>query len=134
MKILFVCIGNACRSPMAEALFNLEATIRHNDFIAKSAGVRPYTHVIDKSVETMRELGVDISSHKPQSISFELIEWADKIILLDKSIPDDLVNMTQNKSEKIIIWDTEDPYHTSKKNFRKVRDSLHNRILELFIY
>ena len=120
MKILFVCIGNACRSPMAEALFNLEATIRHNDHVAKSAGVRPYTHVIDESVDAMRELGVDISIHKPKSISSELIEWADKIILLDKSIRDDLLNVIQSKREKIIMWDTEDPYHTSKKNFRKV--------------
>ena len=51
MKILFVCIGNACRSPMAEALFNLEATLRHNDYAAKSAGVRPYWPIGDLVVQ-----------------------------------------------------------------------------------
>ena len=110
MKVLFVCIGNACRSPMAEGLFNFESEKNNNYDKAKSAGVKPYTHVIDGSVEIMRELGINITNHKPKGVTLDLMNWADKIILLDDSIEEDFINLPFSNKEKIIVWDIKDPY------------------------
>ena len=130
MKVLFVCIGNACRSPMAEGLFNFESEKNNNYDKAKSAGVKPYTHVINGSVEIMRELGIDITNHKPKGVTLDLMNWADKIILLDGSIEEDFINLPFSNKEKIIVWDIKDPYMTSKENFRRIRNLIHEKILE----
>ena len=131
MKALFVCVGNACRSPMAEGLFNFESMKRNNNYEAQSAGVRPYTHVINESVGIMNELGIDISNHEPKNLSLELLNWADKVVLLDNHIKDGLSNLPSIIKDKMIVWDIEDPYKTSQDNFRKVRNMIHKKILEL---
>lgn len=131
MNVLFVCIGNACRSPMAEGLFNFESIKLGKDHKARSAGVRPYFQVINESVKVMNELGINISNHKPKHLTREMMDWADKIILLDRDITDELINLPFNKKYKIIIWDIEDPFNTSKENFRRVRNILNKEILEI---
>lgn len=128
MKVLFVCIGNTCRSPMAEAIFNYESLNRKYNDEARSAGTSPYTHIIKETVEVMDEIGLDVSDHTPKLLSNELIRWADKIVLLDESIINRLFNIPIDKKESIIVWDTEDPYKMSKKYFRRVRNHLHKKI------
>lgn len=115
---------------MAEGLFNFESEKNNNHDEAKSAGVKPYTHVIDGSVEIMRELGVNITNHKPKGVTQDLLSWADKIILLDSSIEEDFINLPSNNKEKIIVWDIKDPYMTSKENFRIIRNLIHEKILK----
>ena len=82
-------------------------------------------------MEIMDELGIDIRNHRPKRLSLELIDWADKIILLDKSIGEELINLPSEKRNKIVVWDIEDPYKTPKENFRNVRDLIYKKILEL---
>jgi len=116
---------------MAEALFNYESNKRGNGDEARSAGLRPYSHITNDAVEVMSELGIDISSHTPKGLSTEMVDWADKIILLDRYVKDELINIPFNEKDDIIVWDIEDPFNTSKDNFRRVRDLLHKKILEL---
>lgn len=56
-KVLFVCVGNSCRSQMAQGFFNAFAT----DAIASSAGTQPANHIASKTIAVMKESGVDIS-------------------------------------------------------------------------
>ena len=62
-RILILCTGNSCRSPMAEA-FAHEA-----GWDSYSAGIKPEAEVSPFAVKVMAEIGIDISYHKPQSIS-----------------------------------------------------------------
>jgi protein-tyrosine-phosphatase len=78
--ILFICTGNVCRSPMAEALFR-KAVAGRGDFRALSAGLgavdgQPPTQ---HSVTAMRELGVDISAQCSRALTAELVTRADYI-------------------------------------------------------
>jgi protein-tyrosine phosphatase len=80
-QILTVCIGNVCRSPMAEALL-VRALPGHQ---VRSAGIsaligRPAEPF---AVQLMAEQGIDISEHRGQQISGQLVGWANVILVMD---------------------------------------------------
>jgi protein-tyrosine phosphatase len=80
-RILVVCIGNVCRSPMAEGLLARALP----GYEVRSAGVgaligRPAEPF---AVQLMAEQGIDISEHRAQQISGQLVGWADLILVMD---------------------------------------------------
>ncbi len=83
-KILFICTGNTCRSPMAEGLFNRIAEERGLDSKAKSAGmfVIPGSRVSDNAISAMEDRGIDIKSHIPAAIDAESVRDADLILTM----------------------------------------------------
>ena len=83
-RVLFVCIHNAGRSQMSQALFELEADGRHQ---ARSAGSDPDDHVHPEVVEAMRELGVDVARRIPHKLDRGDAEWADVVVTMDAGTP-----------------------------------------------
>lgn len=70
MKILILCTGNSCRSQMAEGFLK-----SFNDFIeVYSAGTNPSSEVHPKAIKVMKEIGVDISTSKPENVDTFLKE------------------------------------------------------------
>lgn len=85
-KILFVCTGNTCRSPMAEGIFNKLAEEIGFDAISESAGLMVTENkVSENSLEVCKENGIDISSHLPTQITAKLINDADVILTMTSS-------------------------------------------------
>ncbi len=85
MNILFVCTGNLCRSPMAEALMRkLVGRAGRRDVSVRSAG----THAMagkaspSEAVQVANQAGVDLSNHRAQPLSQELIDWAERIVVM----------------------------------------------------
>ena len=78
-RVLFVCLHNAGRSQMSEALFRAAVDGRHE---AASAGTTPAGRVHPEVVEVMGELGVDLARVRPKRLSRERAEWADVIVTL----------------------------------------------------
>lgn len=78
-RVLFVCLHNVGRSQMSEALFRFVAGDRHE---ARSAGSTPAERVHPEVVETMRELGVDVSDRTPHKVDRADAEWADVIVTM----------------------------------------------------
>jgi len=86
--VLFVCTGNTCRSPMAEALARQQVERRGWKHVAvRSAGVaaEPGAPATQQASEVIRELGLDLSSHVSQPLTRELVEWADLILAMSRS-------------------------------------------------
>lgn len=75
-RVLFLCIGNSCRSQMAEGLVN---TLLNGRYEAFSAGTAPAGYVHPLAVQVMREIGVDISRQRSKSadelrdVAFDLV-------------------------------------------------------------
>ena len=76
---LFVCLHNAGRSQMSQALFERAAKGRHT---ALSAGTTPGERVHPEVVEVMRELGIDLADRTPQPLTNELAERADVVVTM----------------------------------------------------
>ena len=65
-RVLILCTGNATRSQMAEGLLRHDAGDRFEVF---SAGVKPMTHLLPETIAVMREIGIDLSAHRPKHVN-----------------------------------------------------------------
>jgi glycine hydroxymethyltransferase len=113
--ILFICTGNICRSPMAEALFR-HAVRGRGEFRVISAGIgavdgQPPTH---HSVNAMRELGIDISAQRSRALTTELVRSADLILGMTHGHVDTVALMYPKMAEKTFLLrefdETLEPY------------------------
>jgi arsenate reductase len=123
MNVLFICIQNAGRSQMAEALFRRAASDDHE---ARSAGSNPAEHVHPEVVEAMRELGVDLSDRVPHRLELADAEWADVVVTMGCG---DACPVILGK--RYIDWELEDPAGKGPAEVRAIRDEIAARIKRL---
>jgi protein-tyrosine-phosphatase len=85
MHILFVCTGNTCRSPMAEGIARTMIVARGLEaFAVQSAGTsaHPNAPASDGSLLVALEQGIDLSEHRAQELSHDLVHWADVVLTM----------------------------------------------------
>ena len=123
--VLFVCLHNAGRSQMSQALFERAAGGRH---AAESAGsiAEPGGHVHPEVVEVMRELGIDLSERSPQRLSDELAARADVLVTMGCG---DTCPYFPGK--RYIDWDLPDPKGRPIDEVRATRDEIAGLVDEL---
>jgi arsenate reductase (thioredoxin) len=118
--VLFVCLHNAGRSQMSQALFERAAGGRHT---ASSAGTTPSDRVHPEVVTAMRELGVDIADRVPQRLTQELAEQADVVVTMGCG---DACPYIPGK--RYLDWALEDPKGKPVERVREIRDEIAGRI------
>ena len=123
--VLFVCLHNAGRSQMSQALFEREAGGRHS---SESAGsiAEPGGHVHPEVVEVMNELGIDLSQRKPQRLTDELAARADVLVTMGCG---DTCPYFPGK--RYVDWDLPDPKGRPVDEVRATRDEILSRVREL---
>lgn len=123
-SVLFVCVENSNRSQMAEAFARIHGA---GSVEAYSAGSHPSGRVNPKAVETMREVGYDLTQHCSKSLSdIPAIEY-DAVIGMgcgDEGCP--LVRAKRRED-----WDITDPKELPPERFREVRDVIEKKVKEL---
>jgi arsenate reductase (thioredoxin) len=122
-RVLFVCLQNAGRSQMSEALFTRAAAGRHE---ARSAGTRPGDRVHPEVVAVMRELDIDLAGREPQLLTTELAEWADVVVTM--GCGDECPYIP---GKRYLDWDLPDPKRLPVEHVRVIRDEIGDRVRAL---
>ena len=122
-NVLFVCLHNAGRSQMSQALFEREAGGAHE---ARSAGTTPSDRVHPEVVEAMRELGIDLADRRPQPLTDDLSRWGDVVVTM--GCGDECPYLP---GKRYIDWDLEDPKGKPLGQVRSIRDDIAKRVRAL---
>ncbi len=137
-RLLFVCAGNICRSPLAEGFFRDEALKRGRvaDFEIRSCGTIACDGIppSEFSVTAAREYGVDISHQTSSACTDELLDWADMIFCMAGSQVSVLRERRPDIASKIGLLDPsgrpiEDPYGLSLQAYRHAALQIRNSVL-----
>jgi protein-tyrosine phosphatase len=136
-KILMVCLGNICRSPLAEGL--LASKLPKDKFIVDSAGTGNY-HVGRKpdtrSIVTAQKNGLDITHQKARQFNPNDFDYFDYIYVMDSSNYSDVIDLAKNEIQKSKVdmilnhlfpgenVDVPDPYYGLQNGFDMVYEML----------
>lgn len=122
-RVMFVCVHNAGRSQIAEALFNAYAG---GLALASSAGLEPVKAMNIAVIAAMRESGYDIAAAKPKALTDEMVDGSDRIITLgcvdEGSCPPELAAED---------WNIADPAGAPMPRVREIRDEIARRVRRL---
>lgn len=121
--VLFVCLHNAGRSQMSQALFEQAAGGRH---AAISAGTTPGERVHPEVVEVMRELGIDLSGRRPALLTRELAEQADVVVTMGCGDQCPYI-----PGKRYLDWELPDPKGRPMAEVRATRDEIARRVRRL---
>ena len=120
--VLFVCLHNAGRSQISQALFERAAAGRHS---AESAGsvADPAGRVHPQVVEAMAEVGIDVAARRPQPLTQELAERADVVVTMGCG---DACPYIPGK--RYLDWELPDPKNRPADEVRAIRDEIARRV------
>ena len=119
-RVLFVCIGNAGRSQMAQAFYERAGGV------ARSAGSRAEDKLHPEVVEAMREVGIDLDGRVPHQLAQEDVEWAELVVTMGCG---DACPVLPGK--KYLDWNLQDPAGMPVEVVRKIRDRIAGLVDEL---
>jgi len=139
IKILMVCLGNICRSPLAEGI--LASKLDSKKFQVDSCGTSNY-HIGEKpdtrSIETAKKHGIDITNQRAAQFKVKDFDTYDFIYPMDQSNYENIIKLARNENDKkkvkLILSELElnenldvpDPYYGGKQGFETVYQMLNN--------
>lgn len=125
MNVLFVCVENAGRSQIAEALFTRLTAGRHS---ARSAGSAPADRVHGQAVEVLAETGIDLRDRSPRRLAPDDLEWADLVVTMGTN-----GGCPRLPGKSYVDWPVPDVGGATPEETRAVRDGIASRVIDLAI-
>ena len=125
VKILFVCVGNSCRSQMAEAFAN---HLGNGKVLASSAGSAPLGTVIPETHEVMTEKGISLEGQWSKGLRDVAVAGMDAVVSMgcDVRCP-----VPAGFKGRVIEWSIPDPYGSDPEYYRHVRDMIERQVRDL---
>ncbi len=135
-KILVVCAGNICRSPMGEAF--LKEALADKGYIIDSAGIVGLVNhpADDKAIKVMADVGIDISEHRGKRLNNKLISEFDLVLVMTQRQVVEMGNQwpfSKGRVFRIGHWlniDVADPYRLDEAVFVEARDNIKDSVDE----
>ncbi len=135
--ILVVCVGNICRSPMAEALLR-DALRGQEEITVESAGLGALVgHPADKhAVDLMSEQGIDITAHRARQLHPDMVAKADLILVMEtghKTSLETAEPTARGKVHRLCEWqdkDIDDPYRQPKEAFAEALKDIEDGVAD----
>ena len=145
-KILMVCLGNICRSPLAEGI--LRSKLPEDKFYIDSAGTASY-HVGSKpdirSIKVAKKYGIDLSTIKSRAFRVSDFDLFDHIFVMDQSNLENVLNLARHKNDTLKVslilneiapnenLEVPDPYYGNDQGFEIIYELLNEACNKLFI-
>ena len=121
-RILFACVGNSCRSQMAEAFCRALAP----EVECASAGSKPAAAVQPDTITVMKEVGIDISQARPKGFKDLPSLKFDYLVTMGCEVTCPFLPGAQQ-----VPWEIPDPYHKGIDEYRRVRDIIKAHVTQL---
>lgn len=138
MNILFVCTGNTCRSPMAAAIMNKLAIENGLDVRIESAGLfaAEGEPASPEAIEALKKYDIDLSNHRSQQITPELIEKSDLIITMTEAHKFVLQDVAKEKTVTVcelagLDDEIDDPFGGDLEDYIETADKLYIALTQL---
>ena len=135
MKILFICTGNTCRSPMAAAVFNNIVMKKNINAFADSTGISTVAGLpaTENAVLALEKTGIDLSNHLSKPVTPELLNESDKIICITKSHMNAILSSAPELSGKCSVLGNgiDDPYGMPLEEYIITRDEISSAVKKL---
>ena len=125
-SILFACIGNSCRSQMAEGIAK---HLSKEKISVQSAGTKPEKNITPFAVEVMKEIGIDISHQEPKLITVDMLRATTHFVSMGCGVQE--ACPVPIRAPNIEDWDIEDPWGKDIQFFRKTRDIIKEKVENL---
>ena len=127
-NVLFVCVHNAGRSQMAEALLNREAAERGLDIRAESAGTVAGGEINPVARQVMEEIGIPMDGHHPKQLTQEMIDGSERVITMGCGVDADSCPARFFVTED---WGLDDPKGQPIEKVREIRDQIRSRVSQM---
>jgi arsenate reductase len=122
-KVLFICVGNTCRSQMAEALARHLAA----DVIEpSSAGISPFGRIVDTTRRVLLERGISVDGQWSKGLREVAPEQADLVVNMSG-----MPGTALFPHARVVDWDVTDPYGEEMGVYREIRDEIEERVTTL---
>jgi arsenate reductase len=123
-RVLFVCLGNACRSQMAEGFAR---ALGSDCLLPASAGVFPAHSIAPDTIRAMDEKGIDLREHFPKGVRhLGRVKFDVVVNMSDSFLPEDA-------GTRMLEWEVPDPVDMEFEDHCKVRDLIERKVLNLIL-
>jgi len=119
-RVLFVCVHNAGRSQIAQALYERRGGE------ARSAGSDPAQELHEAVVEALEEIGIDVSGRTPHKLTRDDVEWADLVVTMGCGDACPVIS-----GKKYVDWNLPDPVGMCLEEVRELRAVIEERVSRL---
>ena len=123
-RVLFICIGNSCRSQMAEGFAR---TYGSDVMVPASAGLSPAAVVARDTVRAMEEKNISLARHYPKPLTSVAREQFDLVINMSGCL------LRESQGAPMREWEVEDPIACNYERHREIRDQIERLVMDLIL-